>query len=157
MITKDALCRLIVQRLREDADQALAAARQAHEIATHEENVPDNKYATLGLEASYLAQGQANRAQELRLAVETFSRFAPTPFTASMPVRLGALIEIVDDEEEFRTLFLVPEAGGLKIETTDGLVTLITPQAPLGKKLLGLRVDDSIEHAGKEYTLVRIA
>ena len=45
---------------------------QAHAAATHEECQPDNKYDTTALEASYLAQGQANRAQEIRQGLEAY-------------------------------------------------------------------------------------
>jgi len=38
----------------------------AHETATHEENIAENKYVTLGLEAAYLATGQARRAEAIR-------------------------------------------------------------------------------------------
>ena len=31
-----------------------------------EENIPENKYDTLGLEAAYLATGQARRAEAIR-------------------------------------------------------------------------------------------
>ena len=50
----------IITRLSHDLDVLFNAARRAHEAATHEENIPDNKYETLALEASYVAQGQAN-------------------------------------------------------------------------------------------------
>ena len=52
----------VLERLAEDLLQAEQAMRAAHETATHEENIAENKYDTLGLEAAYLATGQARRA-----------------------------------------------------------------------------------------------
>ena len=52
----------VLERLAEDLLQAEHAVRAAHETATHEENIAENKYDTLGLEAAYLATGQARRA-----------------------------------------------------------------------------------------------
>jgi hypothetical protein len=53
----------VLERLAEDLLQAEQAARAAHDTATHEENIAENKYDTLGLEAAYLATGQARRAE----------------------------------------------------------------------------------------------
>ena len=46
----------VLQRLSEDLLQAEEAVREAHETATHEENIAENKYDTLGLEAAYLSR-----------------------------------------------------------------------------------------------------
>ena len=55
-----------------DLKALTAAARTAHAAATHAECLPDNKYDTTGLEASYIAQGQANRAQDIRKSLESY-------------------------------------------------------------------------------------
>ena len=52
----------VLERLAEDLLEVEEAVRVAHEAATHEENIAENKYDTLGLEAAYLATGQARRA-----------------------------------------------------------------------------------------------
>ena len=49
------------------------AAKASHAEATAEENRAENKYDTRGLEASYLATGQANKVLELEAAIEAFS------------------------------------------------------------------------------------
>ena len=48
---KFALRQEVLARLAEDLLQAEQAVRTAHEAATHEENIAENKYDTLGLEA----------------------------------------------------------------------------------------------------------
>ena len=52
---------LILNALQGLVDNAQAAVDRAYEAATHEENIAENKYDTLGLEASYLTQGQSRR------------------------------------------------------------------------------------------------
>jgi len=54
-MNKSILLRAIIDRLSHDLDIIFTAAKSAHEASTHEENVPDNKYDTLALEASYVA------------------------------------------------------------------------------------------------------
>jgi hypothetical protein len=65
---------------REDLLQAEQAVRAAHETATHEENIAENKYDTLGLEAAYLATGQARRAEAIRQAMADWRQFRPRPY-----------------------------------------------------------------------------
>lgn len=71
----------VLARLAEDLLQAEQATRTAHETATHEENVAENKYDTLGLEAAYLAAGQARRAEAIREAMATCANSTRAPMT----------------------------------------------------------------------------
>jgi hypothetical protein len=58
----------VLERLADDLPKAEQAVRTAHETATHEENIAENKYDTLGLEAASLATGQARRAEAMASA-----------------------------------------------------------------------------------------
>lgn len=82
----------VLERLAEDLLQVEQAARTAHETATHEENIAENKYDTLGLEAAYLATGQARRAEAIRQAIAHWRQFRPRPYDASKGIQLGALV-----------------------------------------------------------------
>lgn len=53
---KSLLRQQVLERLAEDLLRVEQAAQAAHEAATHEENIAENKYDTLGLEAAYLWQ-----------------------------------------------------------------------------------------------------
>ena len=64
--------RLLLGKLEVDLDVLQRAAQTAYEAATHEENVAENKYDTLGLEASYLATGQARRVEAIRPALKRY-------------------------------------------------------------------------------------
>lgn len=143
-LTKTELLQRIIQTLESDLAILLQAARTAHAAATHEENIPDNKYATLGLEASYLAQAQANRAQEIALALEAYRRLQLQPFAAGAPIRLTALVTLEGEDGSIRRLFLGPEAGGLKIAAAGGDILVITPGSPLGQSLVGLTEGDVV-------------
>ena len=73
---KFVLLQQVLKRLAEDLLQSEQAVRAAHEAATHEENIAENRYDTLGLEAAYLATGQARRAEAIRQAM---ANLAPIP------------------------------------------------------------------------------
>jgi len=134
----------VLARLAEDLLQAEQAARAAHETATHEENIAENKYDTLGLEAAYLATGQARRADTIRQALETWRQFRPRPYDASRGIQLGALVCLVDADDRQQQLFLGPAGGSMKLVSGAQLVQVISSDAPLGKALLGKCEGDEV-------------
>ncbi|MDA8427727.1 MAG: transcription elongation factor GreAB [Geobacteraceae bacterium] len=134
----------IVEQLSHDLGIQYNAALTAHEASTHEENIPDNKYETLALEASYLAQGQANRAQEIRRALETYKQLTLQVFDDSSAIGLTALVTLAGDDGTTRTVFIGPLEGGLKVVCQQTDVVVITPASPLGRDLLGKCVGDQV-------------
>ena len=151
---KERILALIVTRLATDLAVLDAAARTAHQAAIDEENIPDNKYDTLSLEASYVAQGQANRAQKLRGALAAYQGLALLPFTADAKIRLTALVTLEGEDDSTRSVFIGPQEGGLKVILDGEEITVITPASPLGRALIGKCVGDEIE-AGEESRLRR--
>jgi hypothetical protein len=151
---------LIIRQLTRDLELLLAAARTAHEASIHEENIPENKYDTLGLEASYVAQGQANRGQEIRRALQEYQRLSLQPFDDDSPIRLTALITLKGEDGATRNLFIGPLEGGLRVMVQGDEVMVITPASPLGKSLMGRRCGDCIEMGSgtgaREYEIVRV-
>ena len=127
----------VLARLAEDLLQAEQAARAAHETATHEESVAENKYDTLGLEAAYLATGQARRADAIREAIANWQQFRPRPYDPSKGIQLGALVCLVDSDGKQQLLFLGPEGGSMKLISGAQLVQVISSEAPLGRAMLG--------------------
>jgi transcription elongation GreA/GreB family factor len=143
------LQRLVLERLAEDLLQAEQGARTAHETATHEENIAENKYDTLGLEASYLATGQARRAEAIRQAIGQWQQFRPRAYDAGQGIQLGALVCLghADDDEkqQQQLLFLGPDGGSMKLALEDGqFVQVISGAAPLGRALLGKHEGDEL-------------
>lgn len=144
-MTKQQVLLKIIAALEADLALFTAAAKMAHEAATHEECQPDNKYDTTALEASYLAQGQANRAREIRLGLDRYRNLALQDFAGGAPIRLTALVTLENGEGEVRRLFLGPAAGGMRIQDGAAEVMVITPGSPLGRSLLGKQVDDEVQ------------
>ena len=141
---KNGLQQQVLERLAEDLLQAEQAARAAHETATHEENIAENKYDTLGLEAAYLATGQARRAEAIRQAMAEWRQFRPRPHDASQGIQLGALVCLVDADDQQQQLFLGPDGGSMKLRCGDQIVQVISSQAPLGRAVLGKGEGDEV-------------
>ncbi len=156
---KEALLRAIIEDLGADLATLTAAAKGAHEAATHEECIPDNKYDTTALEASYVAQGQANRASQIRRALERYRALALRPFDEETPIRLSALVTLEAEDGRRRRVFIGPDAGGLKVGSGEGECLVITPESPIGRALLGKVCGDEIEaeHGGASRTYAIVA
>jgi len=143
---KTDLLQVIVEQLAHDLSVQFNAALTAHEASTHEENIPDNKYETLALEASYVAQGQANRAQEIRRALETYKQLTLLSFDDDSAIGLTALVTLAGDDDTTRTVFIGPMEGGMKVldSLTGTEIVVITPASPMGRELIGKSVRDLV-------------
>jgi transcription elongation GreA/GreB family factor len=143
-VDKALLQQQVLDRLAGDLLQAEQAARAAHETATHEENIAENKYDTLGLEAAYLANGQARRADAVRAAMAAWRQFRPSPYDAGQGIRLGALVCLVDADGQQQQLFLGPAGGSMTLGSGAQRVQVISTEAPLGQALLGKCEGDEV-------------
>ncbi|QLC72769.1 GreA/GreB family elongation factor [Pseudomonas sp. LPB0260] len=142
---KNTLHPLIIERLQADLELAQRAAQSAYEAATDEQNIAENKYDTLGLEASYLATGQARRAQEIRQSLSAWQQLTLRPFDPRQGIQLGALVWLADAREREQCLLLGPEGAGLRLQWQGQEVLLVSPRAPLGQRLLGCGPGDEVE------------
>lgn len=134
----------VLERLSEDLLQAEQSARTAHEAATHEENIAENKYDTLGLEAAYLATGQARRAEAIRQAMAQWRPFRPRAYDPGKGIELGALVCLVGSDGKERQLFLGPGGGSMTLVSGTCIVQVISCEAPLGRALLGKGEGDEV-------------
>jgi transcription elongation GreA/GreB family factor len=134
----------VLEQLAEDLLQVEQAARAAHETATHEESVAENKYDTLGLEAAYLATGQARRADAIRQAIANWRQFLPRPYDASKGIQLGALVCLVNSDDRQQHLFLGPDGGSMKVVSGAQVVQVISSETPLGRAMLGKGEGDEV-------------
>ena len=157
---KSLILKLIIEQLSNNLDVLFKAAKTAHKASIHEENIADNKYDTLGLEASYIAQGQANRAQEIKQALQSYNHLKLQLFDDESPIRLTALVTLRTGDGATKTIFIGPLEGGLKVMDHQFEVTVITPGSPLGRNLIGRRTGDCIEVGSgsdrKEYEILQV-
>ena len=144
-MNKTAVHRLMLDKLEIDLDVLQRAAQTAYEAATHAENIAENKYDTLGLEASYLATGQARRVEEIRQALKNCQAMTLAPYRAAQGIQIGVLVNLQAENGSGQWLFLAPDAAGLKLDHDGCMVTVITPRSPLGAALLGKQLDDEVQ------------
>lgn len=139
MLSKSDVVKALIASLRRDLDAVDAAARAAHDAATHPEAKPENDKDTRALEAGYLAGAQSARAAELKQHLELVEK---------SPVSAFSLVTFTEKKAR-QTVLLSKWGGGQKLDVDDGgartVVSVITPQSPIGEAVNGLAAGDDVE------------
>ncbi|WP_339489634.1 GreA/GreB family elongation factor [Pseudomonas sp. EL_65y_Pfl2_R95] len=141
---KSLLQQQVLTRLETDLQVAQHAAKVAHETATHEENIAENKYDTLGLEAAYLATGQARRVEAIRQTIATWRQLRLRAFSPGNGIELGALICLVDEHSTEQLMLLGPNGASMKLVHEGLAIQVISHDAPLGKAMIGKGPGDEV-------------
>ncbi len=95
----------------------------------------DKQRDTTGVEAAFLAQGYAKHCMDLAHQLEQVKSMDVEDFSGQ-EIDVGALVE-VDMDGETDCYLLLSCGGGIEVEVEDRKITVITPDAPLGKALMG--------------------
>ncbi|ARU59054.1 transcription elongation factor [Oleiphilus messinensis] len=144
-MNKESIILQIAVHLRNELQTVTDAANEARNTATHEESVPENKYDTFALEASYLADGLSRRVAELKSALGAYENTRFPDFT-DRPIAIGAMIRVgALDTDETRLYFLGSAGGGIKVDAEGELCQVLTATSPVGQKLLGLECGDEFQ------------
>jgi transcription elongation GreA/GreB family factor len=143
-MNKARLIKQIVATLSKNLGVLEKAARASHAEATHESSKAESKYDTRGLEAAYLAGGQARQAKEILDSIQIYETLTTKNFTADEPIDLTALVDL-DADGTHSLYFIGPKNGGLEIKHQGKEIIVITPQSPLGQNLMGKK-------AGQRWT-----
>ncbi|RYD32319.1 MAG: hypothetical protein EOP87_13085 [Verrucomicrobiaceae bacterium] len=141
---KSRLLDQIRAELRANLERLAKAAQEAHAAATDPGSKAESKYDTRNLEASYLAVGQAKQVDELASSLRAFESLVLPDFEPDDAIDAGALVE-AELNGETSYFLLVPAAGGTVIGHDGIEVTLLTPESPLYRKLVGMRYGESLE------------
>lgn len=144
MIDKAQLRTALLRKLNDDLALLTEAALLARDEAIDEESRAESKWDTRGQEAAYLAEGQANLAQELREAIQLWETLElPTSETVNPAIQLGRIF-VIDQKPADLHGWIGPRAGGAEFEFEGATYTVVTPSSPLGRAVLGKRVDDFV-------------
>lgn len=146
VLDKHAVVDAMRQALTAAIDAALAGAEAARAEATHAESRAENKYDTRGLEASYLAAGQGERVVAWRAALGSLDA---TPCGVG---GVGALVGLDDG----RWVLVAAGGGGIRADVDGVTVGLVTPEAPLGRALLGAEEGDVVEVGARSLEIVSL-
>jgi transcription elongation GreA/GreB family factor len=161
-VNKKAVFDALKSQLEAELARAQKRAKAAAEGATHEENRAEGDKDMRATEASYVARGQAGRASEMEEALVRVSALELLSFKPGARIAISALMELRHEGKRLH-YFLVPAAGGERVQLAEAEVQTLTPQSPLGRALLGLTEGDEAElparHPGERprvYEIVKV-
>ena len=139
---KASLISQVIEQLEQDKDTLHQAAADTHSASTSDESKQEGKYDTRGLEASYLADAQAEQALLLEESIQRINAL-PLEDKEDDPIAIGSYIILSGDEED-QHFFMLPAGGGVSLELDGEASIVITPESPLGDLLLGKQVGDHL-------------
>jgi transcription elongation GreA/GreB family factor len=150
----------ILQKLADTLAQMAHAAEETRRDATHEEAKPENDKDTRALEQSYLARGQAMRAEALAEEREVLRFMALPTLGEDAQVASGTLVELEADDDSTRLVFMAPHAGGTEVKVAGQEILVVTPQSALGAAILGRQQGDEVtltlRGKRREYVVSRL-
>lgn len=147
-MNKKEIIHKIVKHLSCELSTTQLAAHNAHSAAIDDQSVAETQYDTLAIEASYLAEGQSRRVEEIKYSIAQFEQLQARELTRSTTISIGSLVQLDKGESNNEWLFIAPSAGGFKCVLQEGNVTVhitvITPHSPMGKALINKEIDDDV-------------
>jgi hypothetical protein len=139
---KAILLKQVIEQLETDLAGLKKAAAETHSVSSGNENKQEGKYDTRSIEASYLAGAQAGQAKSLEEAIYKLRNLTLTddPETAI----LGSIVILSSDDDDHQ-FFLLPAGGGINLEYENLPLTVVTPESPIGEKIIACSIADELE------------
>jgi transcription elongation GreA/GreB family factor len=143
-LDKQQLLDLLRARISDLLESLMASQATVQSGAFHEENRQEHPKDTRAIEAAYLARGLAERVETARDMVAALRALKLRDFGNDDPIALGAVVGLESADGTRSLYFLVPRAGGETLAHDGETVHTISPEAPIGRALLGALVGDDI-------------
>lgn len=141
------LQKLLEHTLCAELEAITESQSQVQSGMTHAESKAENDKDTRAIESSYLARGLASRVTELRSSLATIQAWKlPSPEQQPEKALLGRVVTLLDaDSEQQQRVWLAPAGGGISLTHADQAFLVLSPEAPLGKALMGRELEDEFE------------
>ena len=140
-MNKAAILKAITDALQAEFDTLHSTPQKTRAAGNDAESKAEGKYDTRSTEDNYLADGLARQAHAAAQAGAAYKDFTPPRFGPDTPIDLGALVHLAFPDGT-HWFFIGPTGGGIEV-ISDGIpVTVLTPESPLGRQLLGLKTGD---------------
>lgn len=141
---KTELLKAMVSALEEELKAVLKSAHSAYQGATHEDAISKSKYETHGLELSYLAGSQFERARILKQQILSLTNTQFKFFKDSDEIGVEALVSLSSAKKIENHYFIYGIGAGLKLKIQDKTVQVVSPESVIGNDLIGAFCNDTI-------------
>jgi transcription elongation GreA/GreB family factor len=143
---KSAIIHAVLEHLRGDFERRQSAAKRTRQQGNDAESKSEGKYDTRSTEENYLADGLARQALEAAKAAEVIEKTPIRNFEKSDGIDVGAVVELrFDKETEF--FLIATTGGGTEVVWDQKTILVLTPESPLGSRLMGRRAGERVGDA----------
>lgn len=132
---KEMVIKAVIQALEKELERQSRANVQSNAASAFSAANAEKQRDTTGFEAAHLARGYASHALELRHQIDELKAMDIEDFTGQ-EVDVGAIVE-VDLDGDLDSYLLLNCGGGMEIKVDGQTITVITPESPLGSRLMG--------------------
>ncbi|VGO11699.1 hypothetical protein PDESU_00245 [Pontiella desulfatans] len=132
---KQAIVDAVIAALEQELALRLNANVQSNAGAAFSAAGAEKQRDTTGYEAAHLARGHAMHAIHLRHRIDELKAMEVEDFTGQ-EIDLGAIAE-VEMDGAVDGYMLLNCGGGTEVEVDGKTITVITPESPLGSRLMG--------------------
>jgi len=152
---KSELIESLTDRLGVELEKIVLSAESTRQASINAPSAMQSRYDTSRIEQGYLADTLNMRSVGLKKGLHSlgFLSLPENPIT----VGVGCVVRVKDD---FGTddYLILPYGGGETIETAQGEVIVVTPDAPLAQSMMGLKKRESgsytVNRRSIEFTIV---
>lgn len=141
-MNKSEIITTILGQLRDEFESRRSVSKRTREQGSDAESKSEGKYDTRSTEENYLADGLAKQALAAAQAAVEIEKLPYRDFSPDEPVDLGALVELEFPGCSSEWFFLAPAGGGTEVVHSGVTITVLTPDSPLGGRLLGCRAGE---------------
>jgi transcription elongation GreA/GreB family factor len=133
----------LIKKMKSELATLEDAAKANKDFATDQEFKAESKYDTRSLEASYLAQAEAQRAEDIKLDIQMLEE-VDIETSKEGGIGIGSLVELLH-KDQARQYFLIPTAGGTLVNLDGQSILVVSAFSPLGGALIGLKEGEVFE------------
>ncbi len=132
---KRAIIDAVIQKIELELGRQSNANAQSNAATSFSASNADKQRDTTGFEAAFLAHGYARHCMDLSHHLDELRTMPIEDFTGQ-EIDVGALVE-VDLAGDVDSYLLLNCGGGTEVQVEARKVTVITPESPLGRVLMG--------------------
>jgi transcription elongation GreA/GreB family factor len=143
-LKKRKLMEKLYQIAQEKETEMKRASKDAQERANEAEGAMISRYDTFKEEGQYLAGGLKIRYEELKSAVSVIEQVLKTDeFCSHTKIQMYSYVEVEFEDGTEGKFLITPVLGGEKLDKN---ITIITPNSPIGKSLMGQEEGQQFEY-----------
>ena len=159
MTGKRGLFKQIADALRAEREKAAQARSAAQEEANRHVGRMESRYDTFKEEAQYEVAAQEMRIEKYEEGIRQIVNLLASPalLESSAKAQVGSLIALRTETGDEKRFVIAPAGGGIVIRDDGDPLTVLTLDAPLGQRLLGLSIGDQCEISNTRYTITSIS